>query len=71
MPQDTDNFSQQAVAETVSTFHVEPEQGLSQANILERLAQYGYNEIEENEGIDKIFVILGEENWCLANCTVP
>jgi len=49
MPQDTDSFSQQAVTETLSDFQVEPEQGLSQTEVLERLAQYGHNEIEKKE----------------------
>ncbi len=49
MPKDTDSFTQQAVAETLRTFHIEPEQGLNQTDVGERLAQYGYNEIKENE----------------------
>ena len=49
MPQDTDSFSQQTIAETLSSFRVKPNQGLSQAEADERLAQYGYNEIKEKE----------------------
>jgi H+-transporting ATPase len=49
MPQDTESYSQQAVAETLDAFRVKPEQGLTHAEAGERLEQYGYNEIEEKE----------------------
>ena len=49
MPQDTDSYAKQAVAETLNTFKVQPEQGLSNAEATLRIEQYGYNEIEEKE----------------------
>jgi len=49
MPQNTDNYNQQAVNETLSAFDVAAENGLSHAEAGRRLEQYGYNEIEDKD----------------------
>ena len=47
MPQDTDDYAQQPVTDTLKTLEVQADQGLSGAEATRRIAQYGYNEIEE------------------------
>lgn len=49
MLQDTDSYRQQMVIETAKKFKVNPEQGLDNSEASERIARYGYNEIEEKE----------------------
>ena len=49
MPQDTDSYSQQTVAETLKALEVQADRGLTDAEASERIKQYGYNEIEEKE----------------------
>jgi H+-transporting ATPase len=48
MPQDTDSYSQQSIAATLDAFGVNPE-GLSNNKAVNRLEQYGHNEILEKE----------------------
>ncbi len=45
----TDDYAQQVAAETLSQLQADAERGLSEAEARARLAQYGYNEIEERE----------------------
>ncbi len=47
--QPTDDYAQQAVAETLVQLQVDAESGLTEAEATVRRAQYGYNEIEERE----------------------
>ena len=49
MQQDTDSYAQQAVADTLNALDVQADQGLSEAEAVRRISQYGYNEIEEQE----------------------
>jgi len=49
MNRDTDNYNQQAVTETLKSFKVQADKGLTNAEIIRRIGQYGYNEIEEKE----------------------
>ena len=48
MHQDTDNYSQQSVAETLDVLNAKAE-GLTQAEASKRLEQDGFNEIQEHE----------------------
>ena len=48
MNQNTDNYSQQSVAETLDALNASTE-GLTQAEAGKRLEQEGYNEIQEHE----------------------
>jgi len=47
--QPTDQYAPQTVEQTLSAYEVGADQGLSAAQVQERLTQYGYNEIEEKE----------------------
>ncbi|HHJ15848.1 MAG TPA: HAD family hydrolase [Gammaproteobacteria bacterium] len=49
MHQDTDSYTQQTVDATLGALRVRPDYGLSDAEVGQRRAQYGYNEIEETE----------------------
>ncbi len=45
----TDDYAQQLATETLSQLQVDADRGLTAAEARARLAQYGYNEIEERE----------------------
>ncbi|MEJ2566379.1 MAG: plasma-membrane proton-efflux P-type ATPase [Gammaproteobacteria bacterium] len=45
----TDDYARQDVRDTLAAFRVDAGRGLSDAEAQQRLAQYGYNEIEEKE----------------------
>ena len=49
MQKTTDDHSAQPVEETIRALHTDAGQGLNVAEVAKRLAQYGYNEIEEKE----------------------
>ncbi|MCB1752721.1 MAG: HAD-IC family P-type ATPase [Gammaproteobacteria bacterium] len=49
MKRATDDYSAQAVEETIGTLHTDAARGLSAAEAGRRLGEYGYNEIEEKE----------------------
>ena len=49
MPQDTDNYAQQPIEDTLKALEVQSDQGLTGAEATRRIGQYGYNEIEEKE----------------------
>lgn len=49
MIRSTDDYSTQTVTETLKAFTVEAKSGLSDADARQRIGQYGYNEIEEQE----------------------
>ena len=49
MIKNTENYQQQMVAETLKSFEVQADNGLSNAEASQRIKQYGYNEIEEKE----------------------
>jgi len=48
-PQHTDDYARQPVQQTLHGYGVDAERGLSAAQVKERLARYGYNEIREKE----------------------
>ena len=47
--QPTDDYASRTVEQTLSAYEVSADQGLSDAQVRERLSHYGYNEIEEKE----------------------
>jgi H+-transporting ATPase len=49
MIKSTDDYARQAVQETLQALQAHAERGLSEAEVTERLARWGYNEIEEHE----------------------
>jgi H+-transporting ATPase len=49
MARNTENYNQQMVAETLKSFEVQADNGLTNAEANQRIEQYGYNEIEEKE----------------------
>jgi H+-transporting ATPase len=49
MIQNTDDYNQQTVTETLKAFEVGADQGLSKTEASRRLQQYGYNAIDEKE----------------------
>lgn len=49
MNKTTDDFSTQSIETTIKILHTDAEQGLSAAEVAQRLEQHGYNEIEEKE----------------------
>ncbi|VAX11629.1 Lead, cadmium, zinc and mercury transporting ATPase; Copper-translocating P-type ATPase, partial [hydrothermal vent metagenome] len=49
MNKNTDYYTEQPVNETLATFKVQANKGLSDAEAARRIKQYGYNEIEEKE----------------------
>jgi len=49
MIQNTDDYKQQNVSETLKAFEVVAENGLSNIEASQRIERYGYNEIEEKE----------------------
>ncbi|HEC26764.1 MAG TPA: HAD family hydrolase [Gammaproteobacteria bacterium] len=49
MTQNTDDYNQQTVTETLREFEVIAENGLSKAEADQRIRQYGYNAIDEKE----------------------
>ncbi|NOY16650.1 MAG: HAD-IC family P-type ATPase [Gammaproteobacteria bacterium] len=49
MAQNTDDYNQQTVTETLRGFEVTAENGLSKTEANERIRQYGYNAIDEKE----------------------
>jgi len=49
MQKATDDHSAQSIEETIQALHSDAGQGLNVAEVVKRLAQYGYNEIEEKE----------------------
>ncbi|MDB4409810.1 HAD-IC family P-type ATPase, partial [Gammaproteobacteria bacterium] len=49
MTRNTDDYSTQAVTETLKESTVQAEAGLSDSEASQRIGQYGYNEIEEKE----------------------
>jgi H+-transporting ATPase len=49
MTQSTDDFAKSSAQKSCETLQVNPEQGLSAAQVKERLSRYGYNEVEEKE----------------------
>ncbi len=49
MYKETDHYAEQSAAQTLKSFEVDGELGLSRAEVQQRLAQYGPNEIEEKE----------------------
>jgi H+-transporting ATPase len=48
-PQRTDDYAQQTAQQTLHGFGVAPDRGLGDAEVRERIARYGYNEIQERE----------------------
>jgi len=49
MIKNTDEYNQQAVVETLKALEVITENGLSNADVSQRIGKYGYNAIEEKE----------------------
>jgi H+-transporting ATPase len=49
MARNTENYNQQMVAETLKSFEVQADNGLTNAEANQRIEQYDYNEIEEKE----------------------
>ena len=49
MIKNTDEYNQQTVEETLKTFEVSADDGLSQAEAEQRIEKYGYNTIDEKE----------------------
>ncbi len=45
----TDNYARQSIDETLGSLQSDTQRGLSKAEAVKRLQQYGYNEIEEKE----------------------
>ncbi|MDX2504276.1 MAG: HAD-IC family P-type ATPase, partial [Gammaproteobacteria bacterium] len=61
MIQNTDDYKQQGVSETLKAFEVVAEIGLSKTEASQRVEQYGYNEIEEKE--ESLFHRLFRRFW--------
>ncbi|VAW60046.1 Lead, cadmium, zinc and mercury transporting ATPase; Copper-translocating P-type ATPase, partial [hydrothermal vent metagenome] len=61
MNKDTDHYAQQNADETLRHFDVDEQQGLSEAQVKNRISQYGYNEIQEIE--ESIFHRLFRRFW--------
>ena len=49
MPKSTQDYEKLSVAATLAELNTDPQQGLSEAEVQKRLAEYGYNEIPEKE----------------------
>ena len=49
MNQNTENYNQQPVIETLKAFEVDADKGLSGDEVSQRLEKYGFNEIQEHE----------------------